>query len=52
MDEKLFRSVADQCLELVVRRYTLYLMNEPLLDSHLPERVDYISGRIKKTQYN
>ena len=51
MDEKLFRSVADQCLELGVRRYTLYLMNEPLLDRHLPERVAYISGRIKKPQY-
>ena len=51
MDEKLFRSVADQCLELGVRRYTLYLMNEPLLDRHLPERVAYISARIKKPQY-
>jgi pyruvate-formate lyase-activating enzyme len=51
MDGKLFRSVADQCLELGVRRYTLYLMNEPLLDRNLPERVAYISARIKKPQY-
>ena len=48
MDGKMFRSVADQCLELGIRRYTLYLMNEPLLDRHLPERIAYISARIKK----
>ena len=51
MDGKLFQSVADQCLDLNVRRYTLYLMNEPLLDPHLPERIAYISTRIKKPQY-
>ncbi len=50
MEEKLFRSVADQCLELGVRRYTLYLMNEPLLDRCLPERIAYISRRIRKPQ--
>ena len=50
MDGTLFRSVADQCLELGIRRYTLYLMNEPLLDRHLPERIAYISARIRKPQ--
>jgi MoaA/NifB/PqqE/SkfB family radical SAM enzyme len=51
MNEKLFRSVAEQCLELGVRCYTLYLMNEPLLDNDLPERIAYISARINKPQY-
>jgi MoaA/NifB/PqqE/SkfB family radical SAM enzyme len=48
MDRGLFHSVADQCLELGVRRFTLYLMNEPLLDRHLPERIAYISARIRE----
>lgn len=51
MDEALYRSVVDQCLELGVRRYTLYLMNEPMLDRELPQRVAYISRRIRKPQY-
>jgi len=51
MNGKLFRSVADQCLALGVRRFTLYLMNEPLLDRKLPERIAYISARINKPQY-
>ncbi|MFZ0132943.1 MAG: radical SAM protein [Desulfobacterales bacterium] len=51
MEEKLFRSVADQCLDLGVRCYTLYLMNEPLLDRCLPERIAYISSRINKPRY-
>jgi MoaA/NifB/PqqE/SkfB family radical SAM enzyme len=51
MHRDLFHSVVDQCLELGTRRYTLYLMNEPLLDPHLPERIAYISARIKKPQY-
>jgi molybdenum cofactor biosynthesis enzyme MoaA len=51
MDWDLFRSVVDQCIELGVRRYSLYLMNEPMLDRELPERIVYISARIKKPQY-
>ena len=51
MDWDLYRSVVDQCLELGVRRYSAYLMNEPLLDRELPERIAYISARIKKPQY-
>jgi molybdenum cofactor biosynthesis enzyme MoaA len=46
MDDGLFRAIADQSLELGIQRYTLYLMNEPLLDQHLPERIAYISSRI------
>ena len=50
MDGSLFRSIADQCLELGIQRYTLYLMNEPLLDQHLPDRIAYISTRIASPQ--
>ncbi|NNL76558.1 MAG: radical SAM protein [Desulfobacterales bacterium] len=51
MDDDLYRSIVDQCLDLQVRRYSVYLMNEPLLDRKLPERIAYISARIKKPQY-
>ena len=47
----LYRSTVDQCLELGIRRYSVYLMNEPMLDRELAERVAYISARIKKPQY-
>lgn len=51
MDWHLYQSVIDQCIELGVRRYSLYLMNEPMLDRELPERIAYIAARIKKPQY-
>ena len=51
MDWVLYRSIVDQCLELGIRRYSVYLMNEPLLDREIPERIAYISSRIKKPQY-
>jgi MoaA/NifB/PqqE/SkfB family radical SAM enzyme len=51
MEWDLYRSVVDQCLELGIRRYTLYLMNEPMLDRELPQRIAYISSRIRRPQY-
>ncbi|UCE53753.1 MAG: radical SAM protein [Desulfobacterales bacterium] len=48
----LYRSIVDQCIALGVRRYSVYLMNEPLLDRELPERIAYLSARIKKPQYS
>ena len=51
MDWDLFRSIVDQSIALGIRRYSLYLMNEPMLDPELPERVAYVSARIKKPQY-
>ncbi len=51
MDEALFRRIVDQCVELGVRRYSAYLMNEPLLDRDLPGRIAYITARIRKPQY-
>ena len=47
----LYRAIVDQCLELGIRRYSVYLMNEPMLDYELAERVAYVSARIKKPQY-
>ncbi len=51
MDWNLYRSIVDQSVELGIRRYSVYLMNEPMLDRELPQRVAYISARIKKPQY-
>lgn len=52
MDEDLYRLLIDQCLALGIRRYSLYLMNEPLLDRQLPVRIAYLSARKKKPQYS
>jgi len=51
MSWDLYRSIVDQCIELGIRRYSVYLMNEPMLDRELAERVAYVSARIKKPQY-
>lgn len=51
MDWDLYRSIVDQSIALGIRRYSVYLMNEPMLDRELPQRVAYISSRIKKPQY-
>jgi hypothetical protein len=51
MDWGLYHSIVDQCIEMGIRRYSVYLMNEPLMDRQLPERIAYISSRIQKPQY-
>lgn len=51
MDWDLYRTVIDQCLELGVHRFSVYLMNEPMLDPELPQRIAYIAARIQKPQY-
>ena len=51
MDWDLYRSIVDQSIEMGIRRYSVYLMNEPMLDRELPERVAYVSARIRKPQY-
>jgi len=51
MSWDLYRSIVDQCIELGIRRYSVYLMNEPMLDHELAERAAYVSARIKKPQY-
>jgi molybdenum cofactor biosynthesis enzyme MoaA len=51
MDESLFYSIIDQCVDLGVRRISPYLMNEPLLDSRLPKLIKYITKHKKRRQY-
>lgn len=51
MEDDLFRSIIDQCIDLGVRRISPYLMNEPLLDSRLPQRIEYITRHKKPRQY-
>ena len=51
MDWDLYRSIVDQSIALGIRRYSVYLMNEPMLDRELPKRVEYVSSRIKRPQY-
>jgi MoaA/NifB/PqqE/SkfB family radical SAM enzyme len=51
MDKNLYRSIVDQSIALGIRRYSVYLMNEPLLDRDLPQRIEYVSARIRKPQY-
>jgi hypothetical protein len=51
MDWNLYRSIVDQSIAMGIRRYSAYLMNEPMLDRELPERVAYITARIQKPQY-
>jgi len=51
MDWDLYRSIVEQAIALGIRRYSVYLMNEPMLDRELPQRVEYISARIAKPQY-
>jgi MoaA/NifB/PqqE/SkfB family radical SAM enzyme len=51
MDMDLYHSIVDQSIELGIRRYSAYLMNEPMLDPELPERITYVSARIKRPQY-
>ncbi len=51
MDADLFKRIIDQCVTMNVRRISPYLMNEPLMDEDLPQRVDYISKKKKRRQY-
>jgi radical SAM protein with 4Fe4S-binding SPASM domain len=47
MDDALFKRIADECGRHYIGRISPYLMNEPLMDRKLPERIAYIH-RIKK----
>ena len=43
MDDALFKKIADECGRHFVGRVSPYLMNEPLLDRKLPERIAYFN---------
>ncbi|MBI4160953.1 MAG: radical SAM protein [Acidobacteria bacterium] len=50
MPEELFRALVDECSSHRVRRISPYLMNEPLLDPDLPERIGYIKTRSPRSK--
>lgn len=52
MPMELYKSIVDQCVDLGVRRYSPYLMNESMLDPELPARVAYISERKKPWMFS
>lgn len=51
MDWALYRSIVDQCVDLGVKRFSPYLMNEPMLDPEIPKRIAYITQQKKFWQY-
>lgn len=51
MDMGLFKKIVDELLDRPVMRISPYLMNEPLLDSDLPQRIAYIAQRKKRGQF-
>ena len=48
MSDELFRRLIDEAAQHDVRRISPYLMNEPLLDRDLPERIRYINRRLPR----
>lgn len=52
MDWDLYRSIVDQCVDLGIRRFSPYLMNESMLDPELPQRVAYFSQKKKPHQFS
>lgn len=52
MDWGLYESIVDQIIELGVKRFSPYLMNESMLDTELPKRIRYFTDRKKKWQYS
>lgn len=47
MDDDLFKKIADECGRHWIGRISPYLMNEPLMDPKMPERIAYIN-KVKK----
>jgi len=47
MDDALFKKIADECGHHFIGRISPYLMNEPLMDRKIAERIAYIH-RVKK----
>ncbi len=51
MEWDLYRSIVDECTRHRVLRISPYLMNEPLLDREIGERIRYISSRRRWPTY-
>lgn len=47
MSDELFRKIVDECGQHYIGRISPYLMNEPLLDRKMPEKIAYIN-KVKK----
>lgn len=47
MSDDLFKKIADECGKHWIGRISPYLMNEPLMDKKMPERIAYIN-KVKK----
>ena len=55
MDEALFKKIVDECGKHWIGRISPYLMNEPLLDRNMPDKIAYINSKKKfltKTKIN
>lgn len=55
MEEDLFRKIIDETSQHFIGRISPYLMNEPLMDKNMPERIAYIERNKKpftKTKIN
>lgn len=48
----MFRRIIDEIVENPTRRISPYLMNEPLTDEYLPERISYITQNKRDDQYS
>jgi len=51
MDWDLYRAIIDECTRYRMWRISPYLMNEPLMDPEIGERIRYISSRKKFPTY-
>ncbi len=51
MDWDLYKTIIDECVKHQVFRISPYLMNEPLLDKDIGERIRYISSKKKFYTY-
>lgn len=45
MSDELYQRIVDECLENPIKRISPYLMNEPLLDNTIGEKISYIAAR-------
>jgi molybdenum cofactor biosynthesis enzyme MoaA len=51
MEWDLFRKIVDECLHSGIERISPYLMNEPLLDRGLPQKIRYVSDNKNERSY-
>ncbi len=52
MDMELFKKIVDECAEHRIKRISPYLMNEPLMDREIGEKIKYITKVKKEPTYS